>query len=89
VVCRRDLPHGPWTLDAQYNQLKYKDNADKGQLMVLRGTYNLSKRTAVCLAGLYEEQRQCGFWSQQRSSWRSANAGREPDGFGAGLRHTF
>jgi hypothetical protein len=37
---------GQWTVDAQYNQLKYKDNADKGQKLVLRGTYNLSKRTA-------------------------------------------
>jgi hypothetical protein len=40
-------PIGQWTVDAQYNQLKYKDNADKGQLLVLRGTYNLSKRTAA------------------------------------------
>lgn len=37
-------PIGQVTLDAQYNRLSYKDTSDKGQPLVLRGTYNFSKR---------------------------------------------
>ncbi len=39
-----------FVVDAQYSQLKFKDSGNKAVMGVLRGTYNLSKTTAVYAA---------------------------------------
>ncbi|MFZ4288770.1 porin [Variovorax sp. HJSM1_2] len=39
-----------FVVDAQYSQLKFKDSGNKALMGVLRGTYNLSKTTAVYAA---------------------------------------
>ncbi|WP_159913212.1 porin [Pantoea sp. 18069] len=40
-------PVGAWRFDAQYSQLKFKNADNKAQLLAVKSTYALSKRTAV------------------------------------------
>jgi predicted porin len=77
-------------VDAQYNQLKYKDNADKGQLLVLRGTYNLSKRTAAYASlGYMKNSGNAAFGASSAQAGGTPLPGVNQTGFGMGLRHTF
>ncbi|MDO1476224.1 porin, partial [Comamonas thiooxydans] len=83
-------PIGQWSVDAQYNQLKYKDNADKGQLLVLRGTYNLSKRTAAYASlGYMKNSGNAAFGASSAQAGGTPMPGVNQTGFGMGLRHTF
>ncbi|TFF54227.1 porin, partial [Comamonas sp. A23] len=83
-------PIGQWTVDAQYNQLKYKDNADKGQLLVLRGTYNLSKRTAAYASlGYMKNSGNAAFGASSAQAGGTPMPGVNQTGFGMGLRHMF
>ena len=83
-------PIGQWSVDAQYNQLKYKDNADKGQLLVLRGTYNLSKRTAAYASlGYMKNSGNAAFGASSAQAGGTPMPGVNQTGFGMGLRHMF
>lgn len=83
-------PAGPWTFDAQYNQLKYKDTADKGQLVVLRGTYNLSKRTAAYASlGYMKNSGNAAFTVGASQVGGNPMPGVNQTGIGVGLRHAF
>lgn len=83
-------PIGQWTLDAQYNQLKYKDNADKGQLVVLRGAYTLSRRTAVYASwGYMKNSGNAAFGVSGAQAGGTPMPGVNQAGLGVGLRHAF
>ena len=85
-----NYPVGQWSFDAQYSQLKYKDNADKGQLLVLRGTYNLSKRTAVYASlGYVKNSAGANFTVSSAQAGGNPLAGVNQTGFGMGIRHSF
>jgi len=83
-------PMGLWTLDTQYSQLKYKDSSDKGQLVVLRGTYSLSKRTAVYASlGYVKNSGNAAFGASSAQAGGTPMPGVNQTGFGVGLRHAF
>lgn len=83
-------PMGLWTLDTQYSQLKYKDSSDKGQLVVLRGTYSLSKRTAVYASlGYVKNSGNAAFGASSAQAGGAPMPGVNQTGFGVGLRHAF
>ncbi len=83
-------PVGQMTFDAQYNQLKFKDVNVKGQQVVLRGTYNLSKRTAA-YASLAHMKNSSGasFGASSAQAGGTPMPGVNQTGFGAGIRHSF
>lgn len=83
-------PIGALTLDAQYNRLTYKDIDDKGQLLVLRGTYNLSKRTAAYASlGYMKNSGKAAFTVGASQPGGNPMPGVNQAGFGIGLRHAF
>lgn len=83
-------PVGQWTFDAQYNQLKYQHSADKGQLVVVRGIYKLSKRTAVYTSlGHITNRGKAAFNASGAQPGGGPNPGVNQTGFGAGLSHRF
>ena len=83
-------PVGQWALDAQYYQLKYKSNDDKGQLMVLRSTYKLSKRTAAYASlGYMKNSGNAAFGASSAQAGGQPMPGVNQTGFGMGLRHSF
>lgn len=83
-------PIGAVTLDAQYNRLTYKDIDDKGQLLVLRGTYNLSKRTAAYASlGYMKNSNKANFTVGASQVGGNPMPGVNQTGFGVGLRHAF
>ena len=83
-------PIGQVTLDAQYSRLSYKDNSDKGQLMVMRGTYNFSKRTAAYASLSYmKNSGNAAFGASSAQAGGTPMPGVNQTGFGVGLRHSF
>ena len=83
-------PVGPWTFDTQYYQLKYKSNNDKGQFMVLRGTYHFSKRTAAYASlGYMKNSGNATFSASSGQAGGLPAPGVNQTGFGVGLRHSF
>ena len=83
-------PIGQVTLDAQYNRLSYKDTSDKGQLLVLRGTYNFSKRTAAYASlGYMKNSGNAAFGASSAQAGGTPMPGVNQTGFGVGLRHSF
>lgn len=83
-------PIGAVTLDAQYNRLTYKDIDDKGQLLVLRGTFNLSKRTAAYASlGYMKNSDKAAFTVGASQVGGNPIPSMNQKGFGLGVRHSF
>ncbi|WP_370679843.1 porin [Comamonas sp. GB3 AK4-5] len=83
-------PVGQWTFDAQYNLLSYQGSADKGQLVVLRSIYKLSKRTAVYGSlGYIKNSGNAAFGASNAQAGGTPMPGVNQTGFGMGLSHRF
>ena len=83
-------PMGDFSLDAQYNLYKTKDSSDKGQLVVLRGTYNLSKRSAVYASlGFEKNSGSAAYTVSGAQPGANPMPGVNQTGFGVGIRHVF
>ena len=83
-------PAGAWTFDTQYYRLQYKSNSDKGQFMVLRGTYHFSKRTAAYASlGHMKNSGNATFSASSGQAGGLPVAGINQTGFGVGIRHMF
>lgn len=78
------------TVDGQVFHLKYKDSADKSLMFALRGTYALSKRTAVyATAGSIDNSgAQTLSVSNGTATGRTAQGGNQI-GLATGIRHSF
>jgi predicted porin len=78
------------TVDVQVSQLKYDDSANKAQLPVLRGTYSLSKRTAVYAAlGHISNEGALAISVSGGAPGSNPAAGASQTGLVMGLRHAF
>lgn len=80
------------TLEAQYYGFDYKDSADGAQMLVLRGTYAFSKRTAAYTTlGFMRNDGKARFSPSVGASNTALAplAGRNQTGLMVGLRHAF
>lgn len=80
------------TLEAQYYNFDYQDSADGAQMLVLRGTYAFSKRTAAYTTlGFMRNDGQARFSPSVGASNTALAplAGRNQTGLMVGLRHAF
>lgn len=80
------------TLEAQYYGFDYKDSADGAQMLVLRGTYAFSKRTAAyTTVGFMRNDGKARFSPSVGASNTALAplAGRNQTGLMVGLRHAF
>ena len=83
-------PTGPWVFDVQYSQLKYQGSPDRGQLLALRGSYKLSRRTAVHASlGYMRNSGNASFSVSNAQAGGLPAAGVNQAGLGVGLRHAF
>ena len=81
---------GPWTLDSQLSQLRVAHSSDRGQLLVLRAAYHLSKRSAVYASlGHVRNRGQVAFSASAAAAGSLPLAGSQQSAVGAGLRHSF
>ena len=81
---------GPWMIDSQVNQLRFRDSPDKAQLWVLRGTYKLSARTAAYASvGYIRNSGSRAFGVSGAAAGGLPMAGQNQTGLGVGLRHAF
>jgi predicted porin len=79
-----------FTVDGQLSQLKYDNSANKAQLTVLRGTYSLSKRTALYAAlGQIANDGTLAISVSGGAPGSNPAAGASQTGVVAGLRHSF
>lgn len=80
------------TVEVQYYDFRYDDSADDGRLLVLRGTYAFSKRTAVYTTiGMLRNRGAARFSPSvglSHTPW-APDAGDSQTGIMAGLRHSF
>lgn len=78
------------TVDAQVQQLRFADGGDKSTLAAVRGTYALSKRTAVYaqVAHVANGER-LSFSVSSGAVGGNPTAGGSQTGWMAGLRHSF
>ena len=80
------------TLEAQYYNFDYQDSTDGAQMLVLRGTYAFSKRTAAYTTlGFMRNDGQARFSPSVGASNTALAplAGRNQTGLMVGLRHAF
>lgn len=78
------------TVDGQVFHLKYKDSADKALMFALRGTYALSKRTAVyATAGSIDNSGAQKLSVSNGTAGAGTLAGGNQLGFATGIRHSF
>lgn len=83
-------PAPAFTLDGQLQQLRFAEGGDRSTLLALRGTYNLSRRTAV-----YAQIARISNGPRLAFSVSSADVGANPQpgrgqsGLIMGVRHTF
>ncbi|MDR2326090.1 MAG: porin [Acidovorax sp.] len=83
-------PLGHWVFDAQYQQIRYQGSADKGQLLVLRSSYQLSKRTAVYASlGYVKNSGNAAFGASSAQGGGLPVAGVNQTSLGLGLHHSF
>lgn len=83
-------PAGAWTFATQYYRLQYNSNNDRGQFMVLRGTYHFSKRTAAYASlGYMKNSGNTTFSASSGQAGGLPLAGVNQTGFGVGVRHAF
>jgi predicted porin len=74
-------------LDGQFSRYDLKDSANDTNMLILRGTYNFSKRTAVyALVGRVNNK---GSAARSISSGNTAGPGLSQTGLMTGIRHTF
>ncbi|MFC4623621.1 porin, partial [Comamonas nitrativorans] len=80
------------TLEAQYYGFDYKNSADGAQMLVLRGTYAFSRRTAAyTTVGFMRNDGKARFSPSVGASNTALAplAGRNQTGLMVGLRHAF
>ncbi len=78
------------TLDGELFKLKFKDSANAATLLALRGTYALSKRTAVYVtAGHVGNDGALAASVTNAAAGSNPAAGESQNGFAAGVKHSF
>lgn len=78
------------TVDGQVFRLRYKDSANKSLLFALRGTYALSKRTALyATAGSIDNSGTQTLSVSNAAAGGTTVAGGNQLGFATGIRHAF
>lgn len=78
------------TVDGQVFHLKYKDSANKSLMFALRGTYALSKRTAVyATAGSIDNSGTQTLSVSNAAAGGTTVAGGNQIGLATGIRHSF
>ena len=78
------------TVDGQVFHLKYKDSANKSLMFALRGTYALSKRTAVyATAGSIDNSGTQNLSVSNAAAGGTTVAGGNQIGLATGIRHSF
>lgn len=79
-----------FVLDGQVFKLDYKNSANQATLLALRGTYHLSKRTAVyATAGHIANDGSLALSVSNAAAGGAPAAGGSQTGWGVGIRHTF
>ena len=79
-----------FVLDGEVFQLDYKNSANQATLFALRGTYHLSKRTAVyATAGHISNDGTLALSVSNAAAGGTPAAGGSQTGIGVGIRHTF
>ena len=77
-------------IDGEVFKLDYKNSANQATLFALRGTYSLSKRTALyATAGQIENDGTLALSVSNAATGSNPAAGRSQTGLGAGVRHSF
>lgn len=76
-----------FVLEGQVARLDFRDSANDTNLVVVRGTYNLSKRTAVY--GMAGRVRNSGSAAVSLSAGATVAAGGAQNGIMAGIKHSF
>ena len=79
-----------FTLDAQLSHLRPAHSANKASLLVLRGAYHLSKRTAAYASlGYISNKGAAAYGASSAAAGGLPAPGVNQTGIGVGLRHTF
>lgn len=79
-----------FVLDGEVFQLDYKNSANQATLFALRGTYHLSKRTAVyATAGHISNDGTLALSVSNAAAGGTPAAGGSQTGIGVGIRHSF
>src|SRR5205085_2114670 len=79
-----------FTLDAQVQRLAFTDGGDKSTLSVIRGFYNLSRRSLLYVqASHITNGARLGFGVSSAQAGGTPAPGRSQDGVMAGIRHSF
>lgn len=77
-------------MDGQVFRLRYKDSANKSLLFAVRGTYALSKRTALyATAGSIDNSGTQTLSVSNAAAGGTTVAGGNQLGFATGIRHAF
>jgi len=77
-------------IDGQVFQLDYKNSANQATLYALRGTYSLSKRTALyATAGQISNDGTLALGVSNAAAGNGPAAGNSQTGLAAGIRHSF
>lgn len=77
-------------VDAEYFKLDYSNSANQATLWALRGTYALSKRTALyATAGYIANEGTLALSVSNAAAGGTPPAGGSQTGIGAGIRHSF
>jgi predicted porin len=81
---------GPLVVDGMLSELKYANSANKAVMLSLRGTYALSKRTAVFVSGVHIKNSGASAISASTAqSGSSPLAGQSQNAIQTGIRHSF
>ena len=79
-----------FTVDGELFKLDYRDSANGAVLYALRGTYSLSKRTAVyATAGHINNDGTLALGVSNAAAGNAPAAGGSQNGFAVGVRHSF
>ena len=79
-----------FTLDAQLSHLRPAHSANKASLLVLRGAYHLSKRTAAYASlGFINNKGAAAYGASSAAAGGLPAPGVNQTGIGVGLRHSF
>ena len=79
-----------FTIDGELFQLQYKNSQNKATLIAVRGTYSLSKRTALyATAGHISNDGTLAISVSAAAAGGTPPAGQSQLGLAAGIRHTF
>ncbi|HEX2009357.1 MAG TPA: porin [Roseateles sp.] len=79
-----------FVIDGELFRLDYKRSANEATLFALRGTYSLSKRTALyATAGRIESDGSLALSVSNAAAGGAPLAGGAQSGIGAGIRHSF